>query len=888
MALGATDPQLVLKTTPPRIPKTVLERTRLGSGLAEFAEKSVITLQAAAGSGKTSLLAQWRKEALVAGAIVAWLTLDDGDNDSQLARGLTVAMRASSGRPGFGQECLRAAESEQRSLEAITEWLAEVAAMATESLLILDDVHALPESTLNSSLVYLLLNAPANLKIVLASRRPIKLPVSGLPGRGRFVSLSTTDLRFDQAETVALLKDRFGRRIDPDSCVRLHQLTEGWALGLQLAISTIERSPDIPGAIAGFSVLSSDVHRYFVECLIDQLPPALARFLVCISIVDDLSPSLCKAMTKQNSSTAKLRRLHQQTPVFTEAAHTSWLRIHPLAREFLQERFAKLPRVEQLEYHTRAGDWLAEHQLFEEAARHLLEAGLEDRAYGLIERSLHELMVKGQVSRVADWAERLPFSEIERRTSLRLTVGWMLAQSERHTEAAKLVASIIDDASASAGERCESAEICATAAVFADDIDHMGRIVASWYEALPTHSPLLHLVGINQLALLTLYRGSPEQARYGYAQIDSGDEQAGGYALGWRDWIVGISYIWEGHVELAAQKLRVGLGRAEAQSGRRSPIAVMLASALATALLECDRPEEAAALLADRLDILERRAPPDAIEMGFVTAVRLALIHGEERRAFDLLDHLLALGEARKLPRLCIASLAERIRVHVQRGRGDVCAVAERKLVELMATLENHSWGLLRPVVESQTGLAHAYAAVARRDWQSALERLDTLVPQAERLRRGREALQSYLLRALAREQSGENGAALLEEALSMAGMWGLARIVADTHPELAPWRNRLHGTVPAAREDARGRLTDRIPATRVRVAGSSLLSPKEREVLELLAGNMSNKQIALAMDVSSETVKWHLKNLFGKLNAGTRKHLLDRARMMGILDTPG
>ena len=65
MALGATDPQLVLKTTPPRIPKTVLERTRLGSGLAEFAEKSVITLQAAAGSGKTSLLAQWRTDARV-------------------------------------------------------------------------------------------------------------------------------------------------------------------------------------------------------------------------------------------------------------------------------------------------------------------------------------------------------------------------------------------------------------------------------------------------------------------------------------------------------------------------------------------------------------------------------------------------------------------------------------------------------------------------------------------------------------------------------------------------------------------------------------------------------------------------------------------------------
>ena len=48
----------------------------------------------------------------------------------------------------------------------------------------------------------------------------------------------------------------------------------------------------------------------------------------------------------------------------------------------------------------------------------------------------------------------------------------------------------------------------------------------------------------------------------------------------------------------------------------------------------------------------------------------------------------------------------------------------------------------------------------------------------------------------------------------------------------------------------------------------------------------MSNKQIALAMGVSSETIKWHVKNLFGKLNAGTRKHLIDRARMAGLLDS--
>ena len=48
----------------------------------------------------------------------------------------------------------------------------------------------------------------------------------------------------------------------------------------------------------------------------------------------------------------------------------------------------------------------------------------------------------------------------------------------------------------------------------------------------------------------------------------------------------------------------------------------------------------------------------------------------------------------------------------------------------------------------------------------------------------------------------------------------------------------------------------------------------------------MSNKLIARTMGISDETVKWHLKNLFSKLSAGTRKHAVDRARLLGLLGT--
>ena len=68
----------------------------------------------------------------------------------------------------------------------------------------------------------------------------------------------------------------------------------------------------------------------------------------------------------------------------------------------------------------------------------------------------------------------------------------------------------------------------------------------------------------------------------------------------------------------------------------------------------------------------------------------------------------------------------------------------------------------------------------------------------------------------------------------------------------------------------------------------SMALTPKERNVLELAARNLSNKEIGLAMQVGEETVKWHMKNLFAKLDAGTRKQVVSRARILGLLADGG
>jgi DNA-binding NarL/FixJ family response regulator len=83
----------------------------------------------------------------------------------------------------------------------------------------------------------------------------------------------------------------------------------------------------------------------------------------------------------------------------------------------------------------------------------------------------------------------------------------------------------------------------------------------------------------------------------------------------------------------------------------------------------------------------------------------------------------------------------------------------------------------------------------------------------------------------------------------------------------------------------------ERVPGIRAAMASpsstvspSSALSPRERELLELVAVGLGNKAIARALGVSVNTVKYHLGSIFVKLDARTRAEAVSAAARRGEL----
>jgi LuxR family maltose regulon positive regulatory protein len=293
------------KLVPPEVRPGTVMRGELLDRLDGARASSVVGIFAPAGYGKTTLLAQ-----LIAREQrpVAWVSLDEGDDDPVvLLLHVAVAVdRVLALTPELFAVLASPGPFEPGLIYRVCSELS----MASEHLLVLDDVHLVSGSFSRDAIAALALHVGPGSQIVLSGRGSDGLPIARLRAAQQLWEIGAADLALDEAETRAVLAHA-GVRRSRDDALWLAGRTEGWAIGVYLAALSLKAHTTMSDALAGFTGEDRYVVDYVRSEFLEGLASPDVRFLTETAILDRLSGPLCDAVLQTTGSARKLEELER-------------------------------------------------------------------------------------------------------------------------------------------------------------------------------------------------------------------------------------------------------------------------------------------------------------------------------------------------------------------------------------------------------------------------------------------------------------------------------------------------------------------------------------------------------------------------------------------------
>lgn len=431
----------------PRQRRDLVSRGALLARTAALIEQHPFTLVCApAGFGKSTLLLQLAQQ-LPADHQVVWLSLDGDDNDpNRLFVSLVAALRELPLHWDVEPRLLAAqVNGPGQANRTITSVLANaLASLNTERLvLFLDDLHCVNDASALQLLADLVDRLPPAVSLVAGSRVEPALPLARWRVRGELGQIVAADLQFDQAEAESLARlrheDHGGAAVPADFVAQALQRTQGWAAGLSLVFG-VTSGPLVEHLQSAVDKAASrHLFDFFAQEVLAELPPDLADFVLHCSVLPELNPALCQAVTGRSDVHEVLEDLYRRNLFLTALDETlPVLRFHDLFLDFLRIRLERLQPHLVPELHARAA---AAEQVPLRAVNHWLKAQQWDPAVAAISACLEPLLAEGSVALVARWIAQLPAAvsarpEVARLQALCAWAGWDFQLAAEHLEAA--------------------------------------------------------------------------------------------------------------------------------------------------------------------------------------------------------------------------------------------------------------------------------------------------------------------------------------------------------------------------------------------------------------------------------------------------------------------
>ncbi len=891
------------KMTLPRPPQGRVSRaallTRFGAGF----DRTLTVVIAPAGFGKTTLLNEWCEVLRARKHVVGWLTLDADDDDlQQFGAYLLACLGQDADGVGARAEVLLRDDPLTPVATVISVLLNEIASCGRQVYLVLDDFDRLSSRPIRAMVSRLLRYAPANFHVAMGVRGDPGLNLAEMQARDQLLQLDVDDLRFSPDDARIYFSRSGGPVLDAPSVALLNEATEGWVTGLQLASIAVRDSEDAVKVAQEIANNRFGIDAYFESTVLAQLTPTMMQFALRTSILDRLGPEVCDAIMGAGArSWDKLDWLEQRN-MFLRAIDEDrrWYRYHALMSSALRRRAERQLASELPSLHRRASQWFASQQLWPEAIRHALAAGDVQQAAEWVENCAMALVDISDVRTVLGWIARLPPVIVKDRLRLRLAQAWALALSLRSSEAVvagrRLTSELaqhpldIEAGAASESQQDLVAEVSAVNALIAGLVDdgprslELGRSAAASAASAPAW---VHRFAQTAEIFGLIYDGQFDEVRRIKGSSSGMAREAGAplYANVYRTSMFGLSALVEGRLPEAIELFEAALAKAEHSVGSHSAAAALPAGYLATLYQERNDLERARQMVEGRSAIAMQACPVGSLLRYCRGAARLLSADGDLPSALVILEEGRDVAAAQRWLRLRAACDAETVRLLLLRG--DV-SQARRVSEELEALMPAHypsptgsfleTWAS-RCTVQARVALASDRAEVA----------VSLLKDLASRLAGRMAYLEASIapLLALALERAGRRPQALtsLTRALDFGRRNGMvSSFIDEGEPMLTLLQAWLHepprGAVRAVAdhvEQLLSALAERPVVTHgpavasLRSGASSLLSAREVEILLHISRGLSNKEIGRALRVAPETIKWHMKNIFEKLDVGSR-----------------
>jgi serine/threonine-protein kinase PknK len=787
-------PSAPTRFRPPTVNRPTVPRQRILDRLGSGRRPKLVLIHAPPGYGKSTLAAQWGEALTRQGLQEAWLAIDSDDNNpAWFLAHLIEAIRRT--MPDLADTLQQEFEGHLENAQqyVLTALINCLHADKQTLVLVLDDWHRVDNAETTSALGYLLENSCHHLHLVVASRTRTGLPLSTLRVQGELVEIDASHLRFDIAESRAMLVDQCGLALTTANVAELEESTDGWAAALQLVSLSLRDHADPAALIERLSGRHEALGEYLASNVLDSLEPDLLDFLLATCIPKQICSGLATALTDNRRSRSLLEEIEKRDLFLRRTdPEGSWFQYHHLFAEYLQHRLQRDAEDRIPELHRRAAQWFAEHQMLSQAVDHLILGGEAGQAVDAVEQAATDLMEQSQMSTMIGLAAKLPAQHADGRPRLQVDLAWanlVLHRLAAAEDALGVAEFGIDSLPTDEADdlRAEMDLARAVIAAFQDHVDTTtDAAVAACVDRAETLRPFVlwraaDLASFHALRVWD-FDGALRWQRWArqYHQQFSGNLSVSyGYCF------AAIAANEQLDVAGAEGHLRHAIRIALLPSGRPTYIAKLAGSLRGELLYERGQLDEAEGLLDDAYELGAEGGIVDFMQASFGTGARLKLARGDLAAARQRVDDGLEIARNLQLPRLEARLLNETVRIAALSGE-PMDDAAERRIASAASQQRDGTSDVTAELMEDSVirlllieGTSSALATACRRA-RARLEHVD----QSKRPRAHLHArLQLALCLAIA--GNAEEASRVLSPALRTCAALGLSRLVIDEGPHM-------------------------------------------------------------------------------------------------------